>query len=372
MKALHNEVGLQVFRDYAEKFAANSKDIRSAKKARLWIPRRYCSRDVILAAWVYRFIRRRFEVALFLAEDHHRFAEGSSARGALVFCLGDAYLATGSMEIHFVGRNPGSMENGFEPEVPECLRSLAAQFQIVIPPGRVISDEIGRGLYIALSGLPNETTHALTQAGVDPLHAALQVYRGIWSVQQLDLIAKYCRYPHSLLREEYSPELKLGRLRDLQIARRLILGQRLETMMAANSGEGVTMTSVWHRPDIISLQHSDTVTVPGCENLSLQLRKDCTSNHLLYPDTTAGYEANWEENVPDTTATNPFHIVFVTANFEWLSHDRKRAIIAKLQSRETPVYIVVCIDTVDEIDAEIRRRAFQYRSTFRPAPELPE
>jgi len=78
-----------------------------ARNPRAWRPMRFAQQDWVLSAWVYRSTRQRYDISLFLTEDHTRFVRDSGTMAGLVFNLSEAYDKTGGMEIRFVGPPDG-------------------------------------------------------------------------------------------------------------------------------------------------------------------------------------------------------------------------------------------------------------------------
>jgi len=68
-----------------------------------WQVRGFAQEDWILNIRACRIVgRKRFEVGLFLAEDHEKFVRHSGTMAGLVFLLSEAYKKVGRMELHFV------------------------------------------------------------------------------------------------------------------------------------------------------------------------------------------------------------------------------------------------------------------------------
>lgn len=148
-----------------------------------WQFRRFCQDDWILNLRVHRTLgRNRFEVALFLAEDHELFVKGSGVLGGLVFSLSEAYHKTGTMRIHFVGPPVG-----FERQIPPSVRDAASELGVTLKKKSVITDGEGRRLYARITGLSANTVDRLTERGIDLVKACFTIHRGIWTKDQVTL-----------------------------------------------------------------------------------------------------------------------------------------------------------------------------------------
>ena len=114
---------------------------RGRAKSRRWLPRRCCYQDWILSAYVSRWSRTQYDVALFLAEDHTLLEQDSGVKGGLMFLLSDAYHHTGRMELTFVGPINGarpSVRTGYESDIPTSIKELGRKLGIAVEGQRLV------------------------------------------------------------------------------------------------------------------------------------------------------------------------------------------------------------------------------------------
>ena len=303
--------------------------------------------------------RRRFELGFFLAEDHEKFVRGSSARGALLFTLSDAYFNIGQMELHFVGP-----PEGYEPTIPTSIRAIAEELRVPIASNDSISNEEGRTLYARLTGFSERTTAVLTSGAqqVDLVRACFVVQRGIWSVEQVEFFAREAYNPARLLEGGVAPENRLSFAHDLLVLRIAIAWERAKLVLEVLSGgqDHAIQPMTW-TDSVATFKTSKDLEVRTL-GAATKLAAGSIVSVLLLPRPREGFIAFSKGDLAAVKRCRP-EFVAVTRDFPT---DTAHAF------EKRGAKVLVLLDTLADLDKDVYRRLAQSVSTARPLPERPE
>ena len=210
---------LSIFNDYVKRFGRKERDwspkIKDSKIRNVdWVPFRVLHEDFMISIFVYRCVKRRFEVALFCCSDYFRLNDGASIRHGLLYLLSIAFEKTAKLEVHFTGE-----EGGFCEFIPRQISDYSASIGVKFKNPNVISHEEGKALFIKLAGLNKE--FQLRYQTVEALSVARLITRGIWNLDEVMEIGRLgclepiadgsleLAYPTSLARSVEFEKLRL-------------------------------------------------------------------------------------------------------------------------------------------------------------------
>lgn len=343
-----------IFLQYKQAFGISPKRPLSDVKDS-WLPMRYSTKDGwILAVWVWRKRRAWCEVGLYLTEDHVRYVKDSGLKGSLLGMLTQAYHQTGRMEIRFIGPRPGreaTLEDGFEPCIPEKIRRYAGDLGLTLQERDRITDAQGRDLYFRLTGFSSAIVEGCRRRGIDLLRACVLVHRDVWSYQQVEYLLRNAHVPERIFQGGLSPVDRLPYLHDMLVMRAALMDERLRIVFErfARGPATRTIRTEWEtatRVRYTSDQNLEVLTV-GQGTLSVKAKTPFVVT--LVPRSAQAYFAFQQEDVanPDPSTDR---VVAVTKDFEWSG-----------LSPSTPggTLLVPLFDTLSELDLEIARRLAQ-------------
>jgi len=334
-----------------------------------WQVRRFCQEDWLLHVRVCSDkdqVRRtqRYEVALFLAEDHWKFTKDSAVIGGLILALSDAYHQLGRMELHFVGH---------EPTIPAAIRRVAAdRFAVTFRNQSEISDDEGRNLYERITGLTDQTLQLLDDRGISRQRACFIVQRGIWSRDQVEFLASQVRFPERLFQGGAPDEFRISRVSDLVYLRIAVMGERARTVLELNSDDETEILNVeWVDGATVRIRPTSAVRVDALGSSSIEATRQKPLVALLAPRSAADYARYAAADMPSRTASNGEVIgMFVTQDIYRMSVENIDKLLAIAAARN--VAIIPVVDSLAELDAEIERRLDRAASTNREMPERPD
>jgi hypothetical protein len=338
--------------------------------------KRMCQDDVLMCVWAYRLRRKQYEVGLFLAEDHYRYVKWSGVMGGLIFILSDAYFKTGCMEVHFCGPHADARPNlnsGFEGSIPKQIRDYAASIGINLPRGRVLPDTLGRRIFAAITDLPKTTERRLEHSGCDLTRACFLINRGIWTREQMALIARWTREPSRILQGGSPPEEWMNLKAELLMLRFAILHERLHTLLCGLLEQGrAQATSTWLAPNRacfslreasrLALENGTAVTFPKGSQVEARFIARHSPNYGFYLQKDL-------ELVGVPNGSRPVVIV-VTKDFDWIGRNSQNAL--RNAAKSSGGNVVQVVDTLTEIDEFVTLKLFQTASSRRPVQERPE
>ena len=322
----------------------------------------------------------RYDVALFLSEDHHEYERFSGVKAGLIFILSDAYHQTGRMEVHFVGPPSGqqpTIHTGHEPDIPECIKELgralgiSVEGQLVEGTGRdrqlrltKLDDKTGRALYAKITGFSERAVKALSRedSQLDLTRACFIVQRGVWSVEQVEYIAQEAYDPPRLLEGGILPENRLSFQHDLLTLRTALSWQRTKTILESLcSAEPVTVSCPKWTRDVAEFIPERDIEV-DCVEGKVPLTAGETVRVLLLPRQREGYQMFRAVDEQAVRAASP-RLVAVTKDFYGENASGFKAAGAD---------VLLLRDTLADLDQEAYRRLARSVSTQRKMPEHPE
>lgn len=333
-----------------------------------WQDRRFCQEDWLLNIRVQRVVaRRRFEIALFLAEDHERYVRGAGVIGGLVFALSEAFEKTGNMEVHFVGPPEGG-----EPEVPVSIRNVAKeQFGLELPRGNRITDELGRKLYARITGLSEKATEAIRSRGIDLVKACFVIHRGLWTKDQVELIVWKAYAPERVLGGGVHAEHRLQYMHDMLLLRAALLSERLQTLCTVVYGTVDQVVNMeWLDQGAVLLRLLQPVTLPAVADIDLTIPAKTPLTATLIARDATGYEVHGDDDVQGAALPTALRTLVVTRDFEWIRAPIRKRLLAR--AKKAMLSIVIVTDTLGELDSEIELRLSQVASTKQGAQERPD
>lgn len=360
---------VSIYEAYVHKYGIGSDEPVSRRLSQeVWTPRRSCFRDWLISAFVVRWSRERYEVALFLAEDLWLLERGSGVKSGLMFILSDAYHRTGRMEITFLGPKPGqtpSFETGHEPRIPSSIRSLAAQLRVDLPEtSAVLSDEAGRQLYARITGFSTATILALSRAGgPDLTRACFIVQRGVWSAEQVKYICTNALYPRRLLEGGIAPERRLSFVSDLEVMRVAITFERVLNALKRLSGhDEPPVSSRWASGCIAQFSATEDLSIRLSDGVIFPLEIGQQLRVLIVPRSSAEYAwlASKDAEVASRYGCNA---VAVTTDYLSCPVDAFRT---------AGMRVLAPVDSLLELDREAFRRLARSVTTARKLTERPE
>lgn len=325
---------------------------------------RYCSSDIMLAAWVSRAVVRDrvYEVFLFLAEDHWQFQKESGVRAALSMILADAYRSTRTMNIVFRGPRNGqraSRQTGYEPAIPDKILALAEEYGLSFASTEQISHEEGVALFLYLAGFSADDER-FVKMGVDPLAVAFLVKRSILTKEQVVAILHWSQSPREIYSGALRQENILRYQRELIVLRSIIAAERARNLFVLASRNKPSLVSYqWYTDGSIQFVSSgdlvfnqsllDPTHFLGQE---LVIKADQPFRVVLLPRLTAEYEFSCASDFQRDFSTQGLPVVFVTTyDFELVNPATRQKIELLLGKRA-----VVCtlLDTCGGLDQEVR------------------
>lgn len=332
----------------------------------VWQVRRFCQEDWVFHIRVYRYTRTRYEIALFLAEDHWKWKKDTGVMGGLVFALSEAYHRTGKMEIHFIG-----LPDGHEPVVPESIRRVAAALGVTISPNRtMITDAEGRKLYARLTGLCAETEKTLTHRGISLARACFVVNRGIWSPEQVEFLAREAYAAERLFDGGIAPENRLCYQHDVLVLRIALVAERVKTLIESSAGSAAAVHTTWSSTTTQDYIVGRDVTVPTVDGSEFHIQNNEPITVGLTPRDSEGYADHTATDLHTIARLPRQALLAVTQDFSWMPRRTYRRTVRR--AARCGVGIVPIVDTLAEVDEEVVRRLAQAASTKRPVPERPD
>ena len=337
---------------------------------------RMCQDDVIMCLWAFRLFQKRYEVSLFLAEDHYKYVKYSGVMGGLIFILSDAYFKTGSMEIRFCGsapNQPTSLRSGYERNVPQQIVQFAKSLGIQIPKGNVLSDFQARQLYARITNLPAKTERTLERMGCDLTRACFLVNRGIWTREQMSLIARCSLDPAKILQGGSPPEEWINYKSDLLVLRNGLFHERIHTLLCGLLEHGnAQAVSTWIRVDRSRFALRSDGMLRTHDGTMLNFPKGSKLEARFFPRDAIGYQYHLQGDlglIAQGSADLPV-IIVVTKDFEWIPDQNRKTLLAAVKKRGG--FLVPIVDTLNEVDEFLAQKLFQSGSSKRPTPERRE
>jgi len=337
---------------------------------------RMCQDDVIMCLWAFRVFQKRYEVSLFLAADHFGYVKHSAVMGGIIFILSDSYFKTGSMEVHFRGsapNRPANLSTGYERNIPQQIVSFAKSLGIEVPKGDVLSDFHGRQLYARITNLPTKTERLLRSKGCDLTHACFLINRGIWTREQMTLIARCSVDPSKVLQGGSPPEEWINYKSDLLVLRNGLFHERIHTLLCGLQEHGnAQAVSNWIRMDRTRFTLRADGMLRLRDGTALNFPKTSRLEARFLPRDAVGYQYQLErdlELIALESASLPLVIV-VTKDFEWVPDQTRQTILAAVKKRGA--YVVSIVDTLNEVDEFVAQKLFQSGSSKRPTQERRE
>lgn len=220
-----------------------------------WRPYRYCIQDVLFGATVVRHNREAncLDVDVFLTAYVPEYDLLAGARALTTFLLSEAYKCGGTMELRFTRE----VEDG---QVPSELQALANRYDISFRDsgrGRIMPEE-AKALYAALTGFSpalQERIDTLERAGrIKMARACYAVHHGVWSREQIEMIALGSQRPDSVLAGLVQPYQRHLYIHDLLHARAALLGGMLDRQLARRERRDAAGTPYDLEDDIRSLE----------------------------------------------------------------------------------------------------------------------
>ena len=220
-----------------------------------WRPYRFCIQDVLFGTVVVRHDREAncLETDVFLTAEIPEYGPLAGARALATFLLSEAYKCGGTMELRFTRE----VEDG---QVPAELRALASRYDLHFREadrGRIAPSE-AKMLYAALTGFSpalQEQINALERAGrIKMARACYAVHHGVWSREQIEMIALGSQRPDSVLAGLVQPHQRHLYAHDLLHARAALLGGMLDRQLARRERRDATGTSYDLEDDIRPLE----------------------------------------------------------------------------------------------------------------------
>lgn len=220
-----------------------------------WRPYRYCIQDVLFGTTVVRHNREEncLDVDVFLTANIPEYDALAGAQALTTFLLSEAYKCGGTMELRFTRE----VEDG---QVPAELRALAHRYDIHFRDaarGRITPDE-AKALYAALTGFSpalQEQINALERAGrIKMARACYAIHHGVWSREQIEMIALGSQRPDSVLAGLVQPHQRHLYAHDLLHARAALLGGMLDRQLARRERRDATGTAYDLEDDIRPLE----------------------------------------------------------------------------------------------------------------------
>jgi len=360
---------LETYKALCKKFGVSRKnpDLNRNASARVreWIPRRYCEDEYLLCVWCCHSTRNIYRLGLFLSEDHRRFVRDAGAMGGLIFNLSEAYDKTGMMEVHFVGP-----PEGHELEVPESVRRVAYNLGLKLQHKHHIADEEGRLLYARLTGLSEKAVQSLTARGVDLVKACFTVHRGLWTKEQVELIALQAHAPERIFTGNMLAEHRVQYLHDMLLLRVAVLAERLQTLCSSVHGPNdQVVTAEWTEECRLAMTLHKPVGWTH-EGREIKLPAKARILATLTARDAKGYEVFGSDDVQAAASAPEPRLLVLTRDFDWVREVRRKELITQAAKASLP--IVQVVDTIGEMDANIDERIARVVSTRRGAPERPD
>jgi hypothetical protein len=348
----------------------------SSKSRPHFVGMRMAQDDVVLCIWSCRVVRKRYEVGLFLAGDHFRYVPWSGVIGGLVFILSDAYYKTGSMEIRFCGPARGARptwRSGFEAEIPPQIRQFATSASIRLPPGNVLPDAEARRLYVHITKLPRQTRHLLTRRNCDLPRVCFLVHRGIWTREQITLIAGFSENPAGILTGGSASEDCFHFQSERLLLRYGILHERIQMLLSGllDQGRPRALCS-WIQPNRARFQVREETFLPLRDGSRLSLPSGSLVEARFLARDAIGHKYFRKHDLEllaaptDGVAT----VLVVTKDFDLVEEDLRQLLCRTADDRKIP--LVSVIDTLSELDESVELKLFQTASSLRPVEERPE
>jgi len=197
-----------------------------------WRPYRYCIQDVVFGVTVVRHHREDncLEVDVFLTADVPAYGPLAGARALAHFLPSEAYKCGGTMELRFTPQVEGG-------RVPQELCDLAAHYGLTFAgqaAGRIAPAE-AKALYAALTDFSPALRARLADlesAGrIKLARACYVVNHGVWTREQIELIAFGSERPDSILGGMARPSQRHLYYHDLCHARAALLADMLTRLL---------------------------------------------------------------------------------------------------------------------------------------------
>lgn len=355
---------LPIYFEYIDHYESEKDRKNSAK---VWIPRRCAQQDWVLSVWVYRIFHRKFEIALFLAEDCLLFVKDGGVIAALMYCLSDAYFHTGKMELYFCGKeNTPTLATGYEPKIPNSIARVAQKFGVSFQNQTFISDAEGRELYIQITGLSRTLQKVLKEKNIDIVRTAFIINRRVWTYDQVQLFAQYSYNPNSILQDGVNPEHFLLYQHDLILLRFALMSERLHTLITkASQSDGFVINTEWIEMNKQSISVNESVSLSLYDGNILEIPKDTRFFVAYIPREMDEYNLFYKRDFSCLGSNDPA-LYIVTKDFDWTLQSVQQHIL------NTGNSVMGIVDTLGELDEEIQKRLEQASSSRRSPPERAE
>lgn len=329
--------------------------------------RRIAQEDVLLCVYILRTRFRRCEVLFFVAEDCSLFIEGGAILAFLAYVLSDAFFLFHSFEVSFVGLpEPLSLEQGFEPEIPNEVRKVAQKLGVNLAERSRIRHDEGESLYKRLAGIEEKFEALLRQRDVDPARTAFVVNRQIWSLAALHMILTYCSEPEPVLMGTLPLESLFVALPAIMTLRYTILGERLALLVEKGDySEGREVVYAWQECDILVLKASIEFHLTAVGEVEFSFPGKIPLLVGLCPMTAEEYCLYLPEAL-DRCSRGDLRVVAVSKDFDWIPREVRDQILRK--ASRCGISLIRLIDAISDIDDEIIDRIERARSVLNSAP----
>ncbi len=318
-----------------------------------WTPLRCITKEGwILAAWVWKKERYCCKIGLFLVEDHQMYVEGAALNWALRSIFTQALYQVGSMEIRFEGNSGASatLETGYEPRIPEKIRSLAGKCGIKFRYSSKITHEEARELYFHVTGFPHDLMARFQDRQIDPIWPCVLVQRDIWTEQQIEYIFKYADSPERIFRGEFSAIKRLAYIQDRLVLRQLILAERLTSYFERLCGHNERpLRSRWESASTIKYDFVSDVQFRTLSGKWKSIAAGKSIDFLILPRTRSGYLLSFRDDCASWISSGAH--VCVTRDYETAHSDHGERL------RNAIVMNCFAEDLDQEIDGRLRQTA---------------
>ncbi|MCF6157608.1 MAG: SMI1/KNR4 family protein [wastewater metagenome] len=354
-------------------------------RSHIWRPYRFCVQDIVLGITVIRHDKQynRLVVDVFLTAEIPEYEADSGCRALVLILLSDAYKTGGSMEIRFTK----NVEGG---RVPRELCELAERLGVIlahVSEGGITPKE-SKDLYLALSEFRKELRDkimVLDKAGsLSAVSAAYAVHRGVWTHQEFESLLLSSRFPESLQKGSFPPEIWHLFYYDLIHCRMATMGGYLDRQLTrrdhvlSEESQGAVLeleddernVEIEFDPAYCAKIYKfsdpdETVTVPWVfhEDAVRELSYGQTLKVLIRAHEFEDMEHYWQDdlnranelkNRDNQNGLSSFVCVMYLSDFKRLEPDVISRISEEFKNTEIP--IIICPDFAALLDQEIVRR----------------
>lgn len=333
---------------------------------------RYCSKDVVLAAWVGRPLTRDrlYEVYLFLAEDHWKYTEDSGLKAAIMMILTHCFRVNRTM--HIVFRGPGerqiaSYHTGYEPVIPEKIVRVAREYGVHFRSNKEISDEEGRMLFLGLTRFAEEIIAELAQSQIDVVKLAFMVQRSIFSVGEVRAIYCWAQEPQCIFDGTLTSDNYLSYQLDALVLRSAMAARAaLQLLSLPLQGQESTLSYTWNAQASIAvttqqqLRITKDVLFPArLHGSELIIEAGETFDVLLMPHLQAEYELCAKDLFAAPYSGQRSLVVITTFDFELVSKACLTFVDTLL--RQPRVTLISLVETCGGLDQQGKQLLTQCR-----------